>query len=621
MESKYLSELSNGETAVIVKVKGHGAFRKRLTEMGFVPGSKITVIKKAPLQDPIEYEIMGYRISLRKSEAEMIETIAGNSFQIKTENQDSIIETEEFQKKIREKTKTIEIAFVGNPNCGKTTLFNLATGKHERVGNYGGVTVDLKTAKIEKNSYSINITDLPGTYSLSAYSPEELFVRKQLTEQMPDIVVNVVDASNLERNLYLTTQLIDMNIKVIIALNMYDELEKKGDNLDYQHLSKMFGIPIVPTVASKGKGLDDLINKVIDVYEERDNIVRHIHVNYGLSINSAISRLKSEIKKNTVLTDKYHSQYVAVKLIENDSEFVKQIKNLPNTDSLLELSEKEVKALELEFSENSETIITDAKYGFIHGALAETYKYAPKVNRKLYNQGLDFILTHKIWGFPIFLLFMWLMFQATFTIGNIPMNWIDNGIGFISELISNTFSDGVLKDLLVNGIIGGVGGVIIFLPNIIILFLFISIMEDTGYMARAAFIMDKLMHKIGLHGKSFIPILMGFGCNVPAIMATRTLENKKDRILTMLIIPFMSCSARLPVFVLFISAFFPSNQGLMLLLMYLALIPPQNHPFLDEHLIYILVLWVLLFFNAHKSIGLGELWANTKIVKKFPVLE
>jgi ferrous iron transport protein B len=565
---RYLSDLVIGETAIITKVKGYGAFRKRITEMGFVYGTRVKAIKKAPFpfQDPVEYELMGYRVSLRASEALMIEII-GEEDAFETQSYEGTLPADDRNQIVREKGKTIQVALVGNPNSGKTTLFNYATGKQERVGNYGGVTVDLKTAHFSKNGYRIDLTDLPGTYSISEYSPEELYVRKHLTEAMPDVVINVIDSSNLERNLFLTTQLIDMNIKVVIALNMYDELSAKGDKFDYEHLGKMIGIPIVPTVAAKGKGISELIEKVIDTYEEKEVVYRHIHINYGEDINRSIERIKAEVKKNNMLTDKFHSQYVALKLLENDKNFREQITLFPNTDDLVEIVDSEIADLENKYNTRIETIIADAKYAFIRGALKETYQTAAK-NEDIKGYKMDHILTNKWLGIPLFIVFMWLMFQITFWLGEYPKDWIESGINQLNIGLQETMSEGMLRDLLTDGIIGGVGGVIVFLPNILILFFCISLMEDTGYMARAAFIMDKLMHKIGLHGKSFIPMLMGFGCNVPAVMATRTLENRKDRLLTMLIIPFMSCSARLPVYILLISVFFEKNQGLVMLSIY-----------------------------------------------------
>ena len=565
----YLSDIKTGDEAIITKVLGHGAFRKRITEMGFVKGKRVKVIKNAPLQDPVEYEIMGYNVSLRRSEAELVEVVsleeAANLSEVRFEG---TIDEESLKVSVLEKGKVINVALVGNPNCGKTTLFNFASGSHERVGNYSGVTVDAKEAEMKKDGYTFKIVDLPGTYSITEYSPEELYVRMHITEKMPDIVVNVIDSSNLVRNMFLTTQLIDMNIKVVIALNMYDELEKKGVKFDYDDLGQMIGIPIIPTVASKGKGVDELFAKLIDVYEDRDPSVRHIHINYGVQIEKAIKDIQDVIWKNPAITDKLSSRYVAIKLLETDKSTLAQLESFSNYEQIKAVAKQTITQLEKEYGERSETIITDAKYGFIDGALKETYKETKKDKRESKRE-LDDLLTHRFLGFPIFMFFMWLMFQATFTLGSYPMNWINTGVGLLSDWVQGTMSQGPLRDLLVDGIIGGVGGVIVFLPNILILFFFISLMEDTGYMARASFIMDKLMHKIGLPGKSFIPLVRGFGCTVPAIMATRTLDNKKDRILTMIITPFMSCSARLPVYVLLISAIFPANQGLVLFSIYL----------------------------------------------------
>lgn len=564
-----LSELENGQQAIIVKVLGHGAFRNRINEMGFVKGKMVTSIKKAPLQDPSEFKIMDYHVSLRRSEAELIVVVTPISIDNSTnDTYNGTIDEETLKTSAKEKSKTITVALVGNPNCGKTTLFNYASNSHEHVGNYAGVTIDAKEATMTKHGYTFKITDLPGTYSITEYTPEELYVRNHISENKPDIVINVVDASNLERNLYLTTQLIDMNIKVVIALNMFDELEKVGATFDYKNLSKMVGIPIIPTIASTGTGIDELLKKVIDVYEDKEPTVRHIHINYGVNIERSILTIQKLIKENKQIRDSYSTRYLSIKLIENDQTILTVLKTCANFNAIKEAAEKEIAFLEKEYKEKSETIVTNFKYGFISGALSETYKVGKGEKRNASTQ-IDKLLTNKLLGFPIFIFFMWLMFQATFTVGSYPMDGIDWMVGKFSELISGIMPEGMLKDLLIDGIIGGVGGVIIFLPNILILFLFISFMEDSGYMARASFIMDRIMHKMGLHGKSFIPMIMGFGCGVPAIMATRTLENRKDRILTMLAIPFMSCSARLPVYVLLISAFFPTNQGLVLVSIYL----------------------------------------------------
>jgi len=564
-----LSQLKDNQAGYIIKVRGRGAFRKRITEMGFVKGKKVTVVKNAPLKDPIEYNIMGYEVSLRKSEASLIEVITKEEAKkIDFNDFNGVITEEALKTSAHKKGKEIQIAFVGNPNSGKTSLFNFASRSKEHVGNYSGVTVDSKSAKYKFNDYLLNLTDLPGTYSLSTYTPEELYVRKYIFGEMPDVVINVVDASNLERNLYLTTQLIDMDIKVIIALNMYDELRKKGDEFNFDSLGKMIGIPIIPTIGSKGFGVNDLFNKVIDVYEDRDQSVRHIHINYGKDVEKSIRNIQDEIWENKKITDVVSSRFYAIKLLEKDASANFTLSKWDNYESIQQTSEKEIKKLESLITEDSETIITDAKYGFIAGALKETYKGNINTRRRK-TEKIDRFLTHKYLGFPFFIFFLWLMFQSTFSLGQYPMEWIDSLVSLLSESVSNIMADGPLKDLFVNGVIGGVGGVIIFLPNILILFFFISLMEDTGYMARAAFIMDRIMHKIGLHGRSFIPLIMGFGCNVPAIMSTRTIENRQNRLLTMLINPFMSCSARLPVYVLIISAFFTKRPGLVLFSIYI----------------------------------------------------
>ena len=567
-----LYELEQGEKGIITKVRGRGAFRKRITEMGFVKGKVVTVIKKAPLRDPVEYNIMGYEVSLRHSEAQLVEVTTAFSLtdtENSKEDYNGIIDEKLLKTSARDKGKVIDIALVGNPNSGKTTIFNYASGSREHVGNYSGVTVDSKQAKFKLDGYTFNIIDLPGTYSLTAYTPEELYVRKYILGFHPDIVINVLDASNIERNLYLTTQLIDMDIKVVIALNMYDELLQKDDKFEFESLGKMIGIPFVPTIGSKGKGINELFKKVIEVYEDKEPSVRHIHINYGNNVESSIQTIQQEIKKNKGLTDKVSSRFYAIKLLEKDKGAHFSLSRTKNYEQIKKVSLDEISKLESHLKEDSETLVTDAKYGFINGALRETYQ-PNKFKRKLKTDTelIDTFITHKIFGFPIFIFFLWIMFQATFKLVDYPQNWIESLVGIAGDFFSNMLPDSIFKDLLVNGIIDGVGGVIVFLPNILILFFFISFMEDTGYMARAAFIMDKLMHKIGLHGKSFIPLIMGFGCNVPAIMATRTLENRNDRLLTMLINPFMSCSARLPVYILIIGAFFQGNKVSILFLVY-----------------------------------------------------
>ncbi|MDE5638322.1 MAG: ferrous iron transport protein B [Odoribacter sp.] len=572
MENHFLrlSDISTGKECVIVKVHGHGSFRNRIVEMGFVKGEKVTVIKNAPLRDPIEYKIMDSHISLRRSEAELIEVM--NMAELtKEEMRDSgyngTFQDEAAEKVLREKTNTIEVALVGNPNCGKTSFFNRATGLREHVGNYSGVTVDAKEAVFKHKGYTIHLIDLPGTYSITEYTPEELFVRTYITERHPDIVLNVVDASSLERNLFLTTQLIDMNIRIVMALNMYDELGKEGAALDYHYLGYLLGFPIVPTIASQGEGIDDVLDKIIEVFEDRNDTSRHIHINYGTEIEQAIDRIKAEIVLNKNITDRFAPRYLAIKMLEDDRIIREVLSVAANYNEIEEVARCDISRLEKEYKEEPRTIITNAKYGFIRGALKETYTVGDKDKRQL-TSAIDTVLTHHWFGFPVLLLFMWVMFQATFSLGSYPMEWIQEGVDALGNWVAGVMAPGPLTDLIVDGVIAGVGGVIVFLPNILILFFFISLMEDTGYMARAAFIMDKLMHKIGLHGKSFIPLLIGVGCNVPAIMSTRTLESRRERLLTMLIVPFMSCSARLPLYILMVSAFFPVNQGLILLSIY-----------------------------------------------------
>jgi ferrous iron transport protein B len=563
-----LYDLNEGDEGIILKIKGRGQFRHRLSEMGFVPGKKVSVIKKAPLRDPVEYKIMNYHVSLRNSEAQLIEVVKDGQPGVYHAS-NGTLETDQFNTSFTENSKNIQIALVGNPNSGKTTLFNFASGSREKVGNYAGVTVDSKEAHYKQSGYVFSIVDLPGTYSLKSYSPEEIYLRNYIFDNKPDIIINIVDASNLERNLYLTTQLIDMGVQMVIALNMYDELGKKGDKLDHVSLGKLLGVPVVPTISSKGKGIRELFDKIIQIYENREPDVRHIHVNYGLEIESSICALQSriKIKENTAFTNVVSSRYLAIELLENDKEFSESITRCVNSEEIIKIARKEYHRLEKLFTDPVETVITDVRYGFISGALRETLS-VNKVDRLRKTRLIDNYLTNRFLGFPIFIFFMWLTFFSTFELGSYPKQWMEAGMGILSDFLKGVLPSGIIRDFLVDGLIGGVGGVIVFLPNIIILFLFISFMEDTGYMARAVFIMDKIMHKIGLHGKSFIPLFMGFGCNVPAIMATRIIESRRDRLITMLITPFMSCSARLPVYILFISAFFAKNKGSMLFLLY-----------------------------------------------------
>ena len=611
-----LSELRTGEKGVIVKVLGHGGFRKRIVEMGFIKGKTVEVILNAPLKDPIKYRLLGYEISLRRQEADMIEVVSEQEARTMQNpyhgsiTEDVPVSESELVALAKGKRRTINVALVGNPNCGKTSLFNIASGAHEHVGNYSGVTVDAKEGFFDFQGYHFRIVDLPGTYSLSAYTPEELYVRKHIIEETPDVIINVVDSSNLERNFYLTTQLIDMNVRMVIALNMYDELEASGNKLDYTQLSQLIGVPMVPTVCRRGEGVDKLFHVIIGIYEGGDFLsqkgeirseiledlrdwhktyvpdhefgshkeeedarprgyMRHIHINHGPELERSIEEVKKAISQNEDIRHKYSTRFLSIKLLENDREIENFISTLPNGKEIIAIRNKETLRIRKVMNEDSEQAITDAKYGFITGALKETFT-DNHLEKEQTTRVIDSIVTHRIWGYPIFFLFLYIMFEGTFVLGDYPMQGIEWLVDQLGNLIRNNMAEGPLKDLLIDGIIGGVGGVIVFLPNILILYFFISILEDSGYMARAAFIMDKIMHRMGLHGKSFIPLIMGFGCNVPAIMATRTIEDRKSRLITMLVNPLMSCSARLPIYLVMIGAFFPNCASFMLLCIYTA---------------------------------------------------
>ncbi|MGC9344266.1 MAG: ferrous iron transport protein B [Bacteroidales bacterium] len=564
-----LTELASRKSGVIVKINGRGAFRKRIGEMGFIKGREVTVIKNAPLQDPVEYSIMGYKVTLRRSEASLIEVnnIYKEDSRINGKASISYDLKRDYSIPVE---KIINVALIGNPNCGKTSIFNASTRSYEHVGNYGGVTVETKLARIEYQGYILNIYDLPGTYSLSSYSPDEVFVRNFLIENPPDVVVNVVDAKNLERNLYLTTQLIDMNIRIVMALNMYDELKSTGNHFNHISFGSLLGIPVIPTVGSRGKGLARLFEAVIKKSRQTEHNRKKVHINYGQDIEDSISKIRDTLiqSEDKSFTDQVCPRFAAIKLLEKDVEIQNSVGVLEEGEEILELTGSEIESIEGKYKEDTESLFTDYRYGFIAGALKETYTPAEKLKPEV-SEKVDKILTHKYLGIPIFFFFLWLSFISTFKLGQFPVQWIENGVAALSSWVTGILPTGDLQHLLVDGVIGGVGGIIVFLPNILILFFFISFMEDTGYMARAAFIMDKVMHKIGLHGKSFIPLVMGFGCNVPAIMSTRIIESRNNRLLTMLILPFMSCSARLPVYILIIGAFFPTFQGTILFGIYL----------------------------------------------------
>lgn len=618
-----LSELKTGDKAVVVKVTGHGGFRKRIVEMGFIRGNMVEVLLSAPLRDPIKYRLMGYEISLRRDEANMIEVMTQQEAAeanasghedfspaqppITAEQDDCeriVTDEERLREAAMRKRRKINVALVGNPNCGKTSLFNFASGAHERVGNYSGVTVDAKEGTAYFEGYEFNLVDLPGTYSLTAYSPEEMYVRKQIVDKTPDVVLNVIDSSNIERNLYLTTQLIDMNLRVVCALNMYDELESRGDKLDREKLGQLLGVPMIPTVFKTGEGVKTLFHVIINMYEgldfidehgninpdvakdirkwhdslgdqnevgdhdedfasgdhARKNVARHIHVNHGQYVESAILNVQFALKADEQIRIKYSTRYLAIKLLENDSEVERIVSELPNHEQIIATRDKAELQIKEDLQTDSETAIMDAKYGFIRGALAEAgYKMGDKLGAYRMTHIIDAIVTHRVWGFPFFFLLLFLMFEVTFTLGQFPMDWIEAGVAWLGEWLGGLLPEGPVRDMIIDGALAGVGSVIVFLPQILILYFFISLMEDSGYMARAAFIMDKFMHRMGLHGKSFIPLIMGFGCNVPAVMATRTIESRRSRLVTMLVLPFMSCSARLPIYIMIVGTFFATR--------------------------------------------------------------
>ena len=561
-----LSDLQPGQKGVIIKILGHSAFRKRVMEMGFVKGRIVNVVLNAPLHDPIKYSIMGYEVSLRRAEADLIEVaVEGKPVKDTISDVHDVAIDHPQEHRDHHGEKVINVALLGNPNCGKTSLFNMVSGAHEHVGNYAGVTVGAKEGSVRYKGYRINIVDLPGTYSLSVYSPEEQYVVRYLREETPDVIVNVVVASNLERNLFLTTELIDMNRSMVIALNMFDELKKENIRLDTDLLGKMLGVPIVPTVASTGMGVHELLNKVIETFEDRAKEVRHIHVRMRPEVEEGVSTLNKVFKQVPEISGHFSPRFLAIKFLEHDPEIESILKKYPQYPEWRELRDREEKRIEGQLGDDMQAIVSAEKYGFIDGALAETMDRR-NTNKNKTTDIIDAFVTNKLFGFPIFLLVMWLMFWATFQVGAYPMEWIEQLVAWISGLVSEHMPDGPFKDLLLDGVIGGVGSVIVFLPNILILYAFISFMEDSGYMARVAFIMDKLMHRLGLHGKSFIPMVMGFGCSVPAIMSTRIIESKSSRLITILIIPFMSCSARIPIYVLLVGCFFGGNAWVFVFL-------------------------------------------------------
>jgi ferrous iron transport protein B len=455
--------------------------------------------------------------------------------------------------------KTISVALAGNPNSGKTTLFNALTGARQHVGNYPGVTVEKKEGEFSFAGTRIAVVDLPGTYSLTANSPEEVVARNVVLDESPDVIVDVVDASNLERNLYLAVQFMELGQPMILAFNMSDIVEARGDRIDIKRLSNLFRVPIIRISALKGQGLPELKQSILAVAKEKETGLPGT-VTYGGRIESTLRELTAVISENLSDAVKPSARWIALKLLENDDLVNAQVREQArNPEALSQAVEQARQKLEKSLGDDAEILIADRRYGFISGACQEAVRISVEARHTMSDR-IDMVMTHRVLSIPIFLFLMFLVFKLTFAVGDPIMGWIEDFFGWAGNLLTSYWPEAsapLLQSLLVDGLIGGVGGVIVFLPNILLLFLAIAILEDSGYMARAAFIVDRFMHKIGLHGKSFIPMLIGFGCTVPAIMATRTLENRQDRLTTMLVAPLMSCGARLTIYALIIPAFFP----------------------------------------------------------------
>ena len=466
-------------------------------------------------------------------------------------------------------SKTLTIALAGNPNAGKTTIFNCITGTRQKVGNWPGVTVEKKEGRISKLGRDLKIVDLPGTYSLTPFSTEEIIARNYILDEAPDVVIDIIDASNLERSLYLATQIRELDCNVVFALNMADMAATRGIKIDGAKLSQLLDVPVVFTVGNKVQGIDNLLDIAIQAAEAQRNAPQMRKVRYNQDIEKSIATLQSVLSGALGAGLPYHPRWTAIKLIENDTIIKERIAALSeHHDEIFADAERQRDKLRRHFNEDPEIITTDERYGFISGIIKEVVT-TTSLQRVDISRNIDLVLTNRFLGMPIFFFFIWAMFQLTFSMGEYPQAWIEGGVNLLLSGLQYVVPEGLFKDLLLDGIIKGVGTVAVFLPNILILFFCIALFEDTGYMARAAFLMDKIMHLVGLHGKSFIPMLMGFGCNVPAIMASRTLESKTDRILTILITPFMSCSAKLPVYIVLAGAFFGARAGSVIFAVYL----------------------------------------------------
>lgn len=608
-----LAELKPGTTGRVVSVGGEPAIRRRLREMGVVPGKEVKVVRVAPLGDPIDVELMGYHLSLRRAEAERVvvdtgvvpgegvvplanaevghdyEVVdldggrgmrehlagvgvgegahvtvvdkAGDSGPVTLrvgESQVALGSRMARRVTVKEGVpagSVIRVALAGNPNSGKTTVFNNLTGTRQKVGNYPGVTVEKKVGTVTVAGRTIEVTDLPGNYSLTPYSPEELVARRLILEGGADVVVDVVDASNLERNLYLATQLMEIGVKLVLAFNMSDLARARGELIDHERLSVLLGVPIVPTVGNKDRGTRELLETILKVadgaLESRPRLV-----GYGQDIDAELDKIQRYLDEHTELGDTYPARWLALKLLEGDEEVRRTLRARHGVDGRLdELVAVSAKHLHTLYGDEPEALIADRRYGFISGACQEAVAKSPERRHNVSDQ-IDTVVTNRWLGLPIFAGLMFLMFFLVFVVGDLGIKQVERGVGRLGGWLGAMLPEGLVRSLLVDGIVAGVGNVVVFLPVVVLLFLAIAFLEDTGYMARAAFVIDRVMHAIGLHGRSFIPMLLGFGCSVPAVMATRTLSSRRDRLTTMLVVPLMSCGAKLPVYVLLVGAFF-----------------------------------------------------------------
>ena len=602
-----------GQKGCIVKVKGHGSARRRAVDAGFYKGICVEILDVD--STCVSVDVEGIQRLLTLSEASMIEVLTVE--EAAHEMQVTEVSTGALKSLAHRHRHEIEIALVGQPLSGKNSLFTTLTqGQSAPLAG----AADILMGERDFQDYHLHISNLPDTYSLTSRTADTWTVRRHLVGDAPDIVISVIDATDLERSIQITTQLLDMNLRVIVALNKFDAMQAEGGMLDYQTLSRLLGTPIVPTVSLNNEGLEHLLHLAINIYEGADflddegevnkevmrelqewhrsivhthdhtehladftrdhtldtrykkHAYRHIHIYHGTELEQSIETLRNEVWKSESTRYRYSTRYVAIALLEGDidiEQFVRE--HMPNSKAIFALRDKERRRYTRLMGESVPKAVRTAKRSFILGALKETY--TPPITQAKANpsftERLDRLVTHKVWGVALFLLSLFIMFEATFVLGEYPMQGIEWLVEKASLLIEHILPEGPIKDMVVDGIIGGVGGVIVFLPNILILYFFISLMEDSGYMSRAAFIMDKAMHRMGLHGKSFITLIMGFGCNVPAVLATRMIESRKSRLITMLVTPLMSCSARLPVYIIFVAAFFPHHSGAVLMGLYL----------------------------------------------------